>query len=88
MFAVNLWQYILEVSIFLVVVIYLWFSNLLIDDLSPASPVHIAMKVVALMSATLLNSFYLFGYQSFQRHATREGMLSALFRAFKQDYSD
>ncbi len=80
MFAVTFWQWVLEVVFMLLVLIYPQIpreSNKLVD--------HIFFLFVQLYFA-LVNTFYLFGDNVFQRSVVEVGVLKALKRALLQNY--
>ncbi len=80
MFAVNIWQYCLELVLtvsFLIFLLSSSKSNVIVNKM---------WFIYITMFYAILNGFYLLGDEIFIRHAREEGFLKALWRALLQNY--
>ncbi len=85
MFAVHAWQWMFEALISLVFVIVLKLSPFL-DQENGSMNYQKVWGVVAMNCFTILNSFYLLGDQTFQRHVEKDGVFKAMAKALTQTY--
>ncbi len=87
MFAVNAWQCIIELFLSFLYAFYMRGLAFFLDNFNPPIEAHKGLRIWLLFNFTVLNSFYLLGDQSFQRHVRKEGLWQALKKALLQDYS-
>ncbi len=85
MFAVNAWQCFFEIVFTVLLGVYFKGCSLLFEY-NPPIIVHKAWSVFSLFFYCFQNSAFLLAERRFQRHVYQEGVLKALYRAFRQDY--